>query len=91
MGICGSGILRRKKATAETEVEKPMGDHGRSIGGLGGHGRSVRGRRRSVGGRGRSVRGKRGVTTGHQEVVEGSWDAIAKCSLPMLSQNDSEI
>ena len=64
----------------------------------GGHGRSVRGPRRSVGGRGRSVsgpvrsvRGKRGVTTGHQEVVEGKWDAITKCSLPMLSQNDSQI
>ena len=55
MSISRSEILRKKKR--KKEVEKLMGDHGRS---MGGHVRSV------------------GV-------------AIARCSLPTLSQNNSEI
>ena len=54
MSISRSEILRRKK---RTEVEKLMGDHGRSCEVCGGYGRSLRGPGRSVGGPGRSVSG----------------------------------
>ena len=64
MSISRSEILRRKK---ETEVEKLMGDHGRS---MGGHVRSVG----VMGGQWGVLRGQWGVMGGQWVVLGGQWE-----------------